>query len=261
MVKMYELHGSRKSTRRISEEGANNTDLMYVIRDTNNDQTVETTLAASLPATYDGLELFDFEYEQVGFELWYCIAHYVDPTCSWDDTVINFDTTGGTTHVTQSLATASFPVEGAAEDFKGAIGVAGDAVEGVDITIPAFKYSETHCIDDANVDTAYINTLYTLTGRVNDAIFKGFAAGEVLFLGAQGSKRGFGDWEITYNFIMEPNVNVTVDGIVCAKKGHEYLWVLYRDKEDAAAKALVKRPKAVYIEQVYVEDDLSALGI
>jgi len=37
--------------------------------------------------------------------------------------------------------------------------------------------------------------------------------------------------------------------------------VRYSDSEDAVAKALVKKPVAVYIEQVYPYGDLGLLGI
>ena len=35
----------------------------------------------------------------------------------------------------------------------------------------------------------------------------------------------------------------------------------YADAEDAAARALVKKPVAVYIEKVYEEGDFAGLGI
>jgi len=46
-----------------------------------------------------------------------------------------------------------------------------------------------------------------------------------------------------------------------AKGGWQYLWVLYEDEEDADAKRMVKRPAAVYVEQVYREGDFGELGI
>lgn len=39
------------------------------------------------------------------------------------------------------------------------------------------------------------------------------------------------------------------------------LWVRYADAEDAAAKMLVKRPVATYIERVCEVGDFSLLGI
>ena len=46
-----------------------------------------------------------------------------------------------------------------------------------------------------------------------------------------------------------------------SKEGWQYLWVLYNTVEDAGAKALVKRPQAVYVEDIYAKDDFSQLGI
>jgi len=129
--------------------------------------------------------------------------------------------------------------------------------------VPVYHFSETHYKADEDVTAEYKATLFALTGKVNSAAFKGFEAGEVLFLGASGSKRGEEDWEITYRFAASPNAtNIQVGDItVTSKKGWEYLWVRYADAEDAGANALVKRPVAAYVEKVYEEGDFSALGI
>ncbi len=39
------------------------------------------------------------------------------------------------------------------------------------------------------------------------------------------------------------------------------MWVRYADAEDAVAKAIIKKPVAVYVEKVYEEGDFSTLGI
>ena len=81
--------------------------------------------------------------------------------------------------------------------------------------------------------------------------------------GPAGSKRGDEDWEITFRFAASPNkTGLTVGDITgIDKKGWEYMWVRYADAEDATAKAIVKKPVAVYIEKVYEEGDFSQLGI
>jgi len=141
--------------------------------------------------------------------------------------------------------------------------VTNDSVEGVDITVPVYSFSETHYLADAVVTPTYRGTLFSLTGKVNNAGFKGLAAGECLFLGAAGSKRGADDWEITFRFAASPNrTGITVGTITgISKKGWEYMWVRYADAEDVAARAIVKKPVAAYIEKVYEEGDLSTLGI
>jgi hypothetical protein len=99
---------------------------------------------------------------------------------------------------------------------------------------------------------------------VNSGAFRGFAAGEVLFLGASGSKTGVDNWEIAFKFAASPNVtSLSIGGgiTVSAKKGWEYLWVRFADAEDSTAKALVKRPVAAYVERVYESADFSTMGL
>ena len=139
-------------------------------------------------------------------------------------------------------------------DFHGAIGVSTDSVEGTDITVPVFNFTETHYIPIALVTGAYKTTLFYLTGRVNHAPFKGFARGEVLFLGASGSQRGTEDWEIAFKFAASPNAtDLTVGDITgIEKKGWEYLWVRYADAEDE--ETLIKQPVAAYVERTESAD-------
>jgi len=183
-----------------------------------------------------------------------------------------FETRGGTQHITQSLATvASYADPGihAAPNFGGAIGVTEDEDQGVDITVPVYTFSETHHFATSFVTTAYKGTLFSLTGRVHDAPFKGLAAGECLFLGAAGTQRGGaggsgGDpWEISYAFAGSPNVTGlsigSITGIV--KNGWDYLWASYRQAEDVTAKMLIRKPVAAYVERVYQEGGFAALGI
>src|SRR5690606_2762089 len=134
---------------------------------------------------------------------------------------------------------------------------------GVDVTIPVYNFSETHYLATEAVTGAYKAALFQLTGRVNNASFKGFAAGEVLFLGASGSKRGKDDWEITFKFAASPNASGLVVGEITGitKKGWEYLWVRYADAEDTDAHVLVKKPVAAYVEQVYPYGNFAGLGI
>jgi len=69
-------------------------------------------------------------------------------------------------------------------------------------------------------------------------------------------------WEITHRFSASPNkTGLTIGDITgIEKKGWEYLWVRYADAEDTAAKTLVKKPAAVYVEKVYEEGDFSVLA-
>ena len=259
-VTVHEKWESRETT----EGSSPSIDLVYVVRGTNDDLTAKSALESASPVLYDGLVRQSLHIERVAETVWEGSVRYglKEPPETGDST-FQFETGGGTTHITQSLSTSGkyAPPGKTAPDFKGAIGAANDSVEGTDVTVPVYNFSETHYIPVANVTGAYKATLFALTGKVNNASFKGFAAGEVLFLGASGSQRGQDDWEITYRFAASPNVTGLQVGDITGidKKGWEYLWVRYADAEDQ--NVLVKRPIAAYVERVYESGDFSQLGI
>lgn len=237
-------------------------ELVWDIIDAADDSEAETALYATVPSTYSGLELDSVNADPVAGKIWKGYARYIRPVGTSEYT---FDTGGGSTKITQSIATiASYAPTGlTAPDFQGAIGVTEDKVEGADIVSPQYQFTETHVFADAAVTSSYKIALARLTGRVNDDTFRGFAAGEVLFLGATGSKRGDENWSITFRFSVSPNATGLTVGTITGidKKGWEYLWMRYADFEHAAANAIVKRPIAAYVEQVYVTDDFTDLGI
>lgn len=265
-ITVKEKYDSREST--TGDSGT--VDLKYIIQGTSDDIEAKTALGDSTPSIYDGLTRQSRHVEAVG-----------DPTMSltWEGTVrygkkesapetgdssYSFETAGGTQHITQSIETiASYAAEGTAPDFDGAIGVTKDSVEGVDITLPIFNFSETHYFDDEDVTDSYKALLFHKTGMYNNDSFKGFDPGEVLFLGASGSKRGQGDWEISFRFAASQNRTDIMVGSIgpISKKGWEYLWVRYEDSEDTTANALIKKPVAAYVEKVYYGTDFTSIGI
>ena len=192
----------------------------------------------------------------------------------------SFDTTGGTQHITQAAQGSIVGVSGnavttasperrfppSAPMMDGAIGVDSNGVNGVDIVSPQLQWQEQYDVPNAYITSAYIRGLAGLTGTVNNASFRGFAAGEVLFLGCSGNQewddqKGRGPWSLTYRFAASQNVtNKTIGSIAgIDKKGHEYLWVRY--EESVSGTDLIKKPKAVYIDKVYMDGDFSGLGI
>ena len=257
-------------------------ELLYLVRGTADESDALDAVLAAAPATYTFVVSgSDVVLHRTAPELvpvavtesdgiWEARVVYEDSTRrstppQEDDSSFSFDTTGGTQKITQSISTSgSYPA--GAPDFKQAIGFDGRDVQGCEITVPVYKFSETHYKSAASVDSAYKSTLRDLTGQVNNDTFRGFAAGDVLFLGATGARRGTDSddlWEITFHFaVSKTRTGFTIGGItVASKKGWEYLWVLYEDGVDATAKARIRKPKAVYVEKVYEEGDFSGLGI
>lgn len=252
-------------SRRTVEGDDPQVELIYVIRGTDDDLEVSAALREASPPVYNGLLRRQRTIERIGQQEWQGTVTYGRTGQPEGEVVWEFDTTGGQQKVTQSLMTVGryAPQGQTAPDMGGAIGVTNNGVEGVEITVPVFAFSLRATLPDSAVTPAYRLTLFRLTGTVNAAPFLGFAAGEVLFLGATGTKRNAENWEITYKFSASPNMaNIAIGQItVPAKKGWEYLWVRYADDVDAVAKWAVKRPIAAYVEQVYPYGDFSLLGI
>ncbi len=234
----------------------------YVVTGTDDELEVLDLLINTAPETHYGLRRMQGECEPLGGGVWQCVVPYEGK----NETVYTFETGGSTQHITQSLQTIAryAPPGSTAPDFYGAIGVNGDSIDGVDVTVPVFNFTETRRVGGAAVTGAYKLALFNATGKVNNASFRGFAAGEVLFLGASGTKTGIDDWELSYKFAASPNVTSLAIGgniTISSKKGWEYLWVRFADAADTTANALVKRPIAAYVEQVYPTVDFSTIGI
>lgn len=171
----------------------------------------------------------------------------------------SFDTTGGSFHIKSSLATvARFPAN--ATNFKQLIGVHGDDVDGTDIVIPSLKLSYSFKHPLGTVTEGYAKQLAGMTGRTNNAAFRSFAKGELLFLGATGSDGSEAEAEVQYQFAASAAASgITVGDILgIAKDGHDVAWVSWEDVVDDGKPA--KKPLAVYIEKVYQETNFSIFG-
>lgn len=253
-----ELFDSRSSI--ASEQSSH--ERRYIVHGSDDPNEVITLVGTTAPTSYLGMRRGHCEVNPLGNGIWECVVPYEGVV---NDSQYTFETGGGTVHMTQSLSTVNrYAAPGeTAPDFGGAIGVNGDSITGTDITVPVFNFTETHRIPAATVNGAYKLALFNCTGKTNDSTFKGFAAGEVLFLGASGSKRGLEEWEIAFKFAASPNVTGMTLGAITGitKAGWDYLWVRFRDEADGTAKTLVKRPIAAYVERVYRSANFSTLGI
>jgi hypothetical protein len=157
---------------------------------------------------------------------------------------------------------------GGAPDHEGAIAVDGQGnVNGVDLDFPTYTWTETHILPDSSVTNAYKGALYAVANSpVNNASFKGFAAGEVKFMGVEGSQRGKGgDWELNFKFAASPNsTSIEVGDITgIVKKGWEILWMYFEESVATMGsdKARAVKARDVYVHQVYKSSDFSTMGI
>ena len=241
----------------------------------NEDAALAAARSKAASHTVSGMVLDEVEVtERVNKDTWKVKAIWKDedsddpddPDEDEETTSFAFDTGGGTMHRNQSLKTVA-KVPNDAPDFNGAIEVDNEGnVNGVDVTMPVLNFTETHTMNGSRVTTSYKKNVAALTGTVNGSSFRGFSAGEVLFLGASGTKRSKkpnAPWEITFRFAVSPNQSSLQVGKlkVANKKGWDYLWVRYADKVADNKKNVIKEPVAAYVEQVYPTGDFGNLGL
>lgn len=287
-TRTYELFDSREVTNGFDGPSAR---LKYRTLEADDEITAIASVSAVAPSAFNGLPLKTYTMTPHGGGVWTTEAHYApkdsapidgqgdpsdppeEPDTPNDEEPLtdeySFDTTGGTVHVTQSLQTmeAVGRSGGAAPVYDRAIGVSKDGVAGADKIAPKLEFSITKEVEF--ITLKYVHTLRDLTGSTNDAPFLGFARGEVLFMGAKGSRKGE-PWKIQYGFLTGKNRDLVeivpspnpIDAPTLAVhnvRGHEHVWVTYEDAEDSGR--LIQRPSAAYVERIYDEGDFTKLGI
>ncbi len=217
-----------------------------------------------------------------GSNFWLGEVEYGEPTGSatqkeTGDSSFEFDTTsGGSVHMTVALEhVADYVAAGSgypSVNHGGAINVVFDGsdwrVEGFDRAPPAdgCRFSVTRYQASVN-----LSTLVSLTNTVNaDAITMAaeevsgtFGARDLLFLGASGSRRGVGDWQVRHSFCAAvPLVDATISGIAgITKAGHDLIWFESFNLVGGENDAVAKIPARAHVERVWPTGDLSLLGI
>ncbi|NLW83528.1 MAG: hypothetical protein GXY41_03840 [Phycisphaerae bacterium] len=240
----------------------------YTIRAAANEAAARDALTAAVPAAYEGLirqrREINAQYvdsTRPASNIWKATVFYGLVTS--DDFTTSFDTTGGSQHITQSpLTVGRYPA--GAPNTQGAIGYDGQRVNGVDIVVPTYAFSETHIKTQAQVSNSYRHLLALMTGGVNHAPFRGFADGEVQFRGVSGqlvTLEGQQKWQLTFQFAASPNrIDIPVGGItVPLKYGWDYLWVMYGDSINEGR--LIQQPVAAYLERLYPFVNFADLAI
>ena len=258
--------------------------MQYVLAGLSTDDAVCKAFAISATPqrmlSYTGAMLWrqDLKMEPQGGDVWYVTVPYgplAPPTpleMKWA-----FSTTGGTKKITQAIAhVGSWGVLQNANylpppDHQGTIGVDEDGnVEGCEIVIPQFKWTETWQLPVSMVPWNYADLCEALTGTVCDAYFRGRGPGRVRFDGAEGmqSSKSSNIVELTYSFASGQDVTgLTIgncqaaDGTLPQKGAWQYLWIEYQTTADTTAKRRAKQPRTVHVEQVYYAQDFSQLGL
>lgn len=172
--------------------------------------------------------------------------------------ITEFDTTGGTQHITQALSTTAYPTNDLTEAIRKskAIGVTRNGVDGVDVVIPKLEFTIKRKIKREFITGAYIKSLSRMTGKKNAAPYsidgEDYEIGELLFMGGAGTIKDDEDKpEIAFKFSASENrqaipINDTV-GQVNTKQGHDYLWCYY----EKAGNQFVEEAQGAFVSVVY----------
>jgi hypothetical protein len=267
-IEVYETPESR-------QWDGDNFELHFKVEGTEDDAAARWAVLVEAPVIWDGRVRQLPTLEPDGPDTWDAVVRYVPNEKSPEigDCTLSWKTGGGQQHITQALSTVGkyAPAGKTAPENYGAIGARPDGtVEGVDILVPDFSWSERYTVNPGMLSWAYAITCAYLTRCVNLASFRGFAAGEVQFRGSSADVRltGTADQpelraEIQYDFAAQPNISSLTIGSITGiyAKGWEYVDVRYEQVEDAAGKKLTPQPYAVYVHRVYPEAAFGPLAI
>ena len=265
MSLIYELDDSRSFADGDNPSG----EMKYGLEDVNNPTTAGALLLAYSPSTWllpTGKTMVrqDYSVEPLGGGVWDGTVHFgLRDLPGTNEYSVRFSTKGGTQHITQSYGTRIYHADGVTPPTAtGAINETRDGVQGVDIVVPAFSWSENHIIPAASVSDALTAMWMDLTGKINSEAFRHWPAGTVRFDGVDGSRRGSDDWDLNFDFVAQRNqtsIAIGADITVERKDGWEYLWVRYVDHVNESR--LMKKPDLAYVEQVYETASFSSLGL
>ena len=247
----------------------------YVLSGTSDKDIAYSLSVGYTPMLSSGYYRSNITCEQKGPDFWHVDVSYgpwdkADPVIKqeYPEHSWSFDTTGKTVHIDHGLAAATsyVPAGKTATNHKMAIGVQDDGrCEGTDIVAHGLKWTENHQLLLANYAWNYAQALSTCTGKVNSQIFRGCAAGTVLFQGASGgpSTKNPLYCDLTYHFEFSPYVtNVVVGDItVTTKPGWYYAWTRFEKTEDGPSYKETQKPCQVDVIKVYDTVDFAVLGI
>ena len=171
--------------------------------------------------------------------------------------------------------------------FNGKIGYNGETSEGVDVVRPTFSFTLQKKVPDSYLNTAgedgytYKERIVLLTGTVNNADFRGWSAGNVLFEGCSSSAAAEYHEEDAQSdgqcgYVIPPRVihtitfkfkcnlgrsNFPVAGATVSKEGFQYMWVYSKKQDDSTTGVTLEYPQTVVVNDVYEKTNFALLEL
>ncbi len=223
-------------------------------------------LSDTIPRINANLRLSSFTSKRLAKGLYEISAEYgpaqkisgvtpLEGTTGEDSYAFQFSTAGGSYHIKSAKEQTAYGTSPPAIDGN-AINWNGQAAEGIDVVGGKLQFDIRKKKPGNLITLNYLRVLYALTGKTNNATYLGFAAGELLFLGANGQQVRGGDTEITFTFLANPNLaSATVAGVTVSDiKGHDYVWPYL------IPNATVPVVLGVYKARIYDSGNFNLLG-
>lgn len=249
-------------------------EIRYFVIDMKSKEEAVAAIYADKPSRYFGLPYQSIRFEgysgdeNAEFSVVYAKQEtstddYADET---EEPTTSFDCSGGSKRVTHAIAQQriyGLLNPGNMVGWNGRSGAEMD-VAGVDVPVGQMRETYTRIMSLKNLTTAYKRRVARLVGKVNSLPFKGWEAGEVMFLGASYSTptKSKEKVVVTYNFqIQENEQNTVIEGITVGyKRGWDYIWGIPSSSvnESLGTKATIN---SLFIAQITEYEDFSELGL
>ena len=226
----------------------------------------------AVPATFEGLPLSKIQFDSYDSEgNINMIAIYEKETVQSSESnednapTLSFNCNAVSLHIDEAYSNTTIVGSLDAGKSIGWNGKTGDEAEfaGVDIQTGEMRETYTKVMRYTAITTDYKKKLRKLIGKVNKSSFKGWDAGEVMFMGASFSTPTKGQENVTvsFEFNVQPHENsVKIFGQTVNKKGFEYVWAIRetRVEENSLPKVIIK---GAYKSVVVQSADFSVLGL
>ena len=230
---------------------------------------------AHVPPMFDGFFARGADMDTTGAGHWDVDIRYgtaepgqssFDGGGSSGEVSFTFDTSGGTAHIKQARDhVEDYVNSGTAPNHGGAINVTDSGVDGTDVVIAQFSWTENWTLPISYASFAAALLFKNLTGKINALPFRGFGPGQVRFDGAIGgaSSKEPTQAALSYKFVQSDDSSDAMPSFKSdiVKLGWEYIWLEYEKQEDDTAKRIIQPPIAAHVEGVYETGDFSQLGI
>lgn len=263
------------------ENAPENIELVYLVIGTDasfTEFTARNQVMATAPMIYEGctrksIDLDKSEGAAIYFRVTYEKTGSEPTTETTTEPEVSFDLSSSPVTMKRAYAQSSYGSEAPDAGLTiGWNGKSGDQCEvaGVEVSTCMIRKSYTVQMKYSELTTEWEKKIAKLFGCVNDTAWKGYSAGEVLFLGCSfsgvDSKKTV--FNVTFNFgisFNETGIDVGKDSkgktINVNKTGWQYVWDIVKSQYSDIDSPPAIKIMGVYVSTVYKTGSFGQLGI